>query len=72
VKSSGASGENGVQMLFLAGPGWGWKGGPMSKSITGTSDGWQTVTVSGTVPADADVVRVNLVSKKQQRDRAVR
>lgn len=63
VKTTSATGENGVQILFLSGPGWGWKGGPTSAAVTGTSD-WQTVTVSGTVPDDADVVRVNLESKK--------
>jgi hypothetical protein len=62
VKTDLATGDNGVQLLFLAGPGWGWKGGPVSQTITGTAD-WETVTVTGTVPDDADVVRVNLVSK---------
>jgi hypothetical protein len=62
IKTTAATGANGVQILFLSGPGWGWKGGPMSASITGTNE-WQTVHVTGTVPADADVVRVNLVSK---------
>ena len=63
VKTTNATGENGVQILFLSGPGWGWKGGPTSATVTGTGD-WKTVMVSGTVPDDADVVRVNLVSKK--------
>jgi len=62
MKSISATGENTAQILFLSGPGWGWKGGPMTKSVTGTTD-WQTVTVAGIVPEDADVVRVNLVSK---------
>jgi hypothetical protein len=63
VKTAGATGENGVQILFLSGPGWGWKGGPVSPTATGTTGEWKTVTVTGTVPDDADVVRVNLVSK---------
>jgi hypothetical protein len=63
IDTADATGENGVQILFLSGPGWGWKGGPTSTTITGTTGGWKTVTVTGTVPDDADVVRVNLVSK---------
>lgn len=62
VKTTDATGENGVQILFLSGPGWGWRGGPTSDTMTGTND-WKTVTVTGIVPDDADVVRVNLVSK---------
>jgi hypothetical protein len=63
VRGINATGTNAVQILFLSGPGWGWKGGPTSKSITGNTQ-WQEITVTGTVPADADVVRVNLVSKE--------
>lgn len=62
MKTTNATGTNSVQILYLAGPGWGWKGGPSSKAITGTTD-WQTATVTGVVPSDADFVRVNLVSK---------
>lgn len=62
VKTTNATGENALQILFLAGSGWGWKGGPSSPTLVGTQD-WQTVTVTGTVPDDADVVRVNLASK---------
>ena len=62
IKTTSATGENAVQILYLSGPGWGWKGGPSSQTITGTHD-WQTVTITGTVPEDADVVRVNCVSK---------
>lgn len=63
IKAERATGENGIQILFLSGPGWGWKGGPTSATVTGTTDGWRSVSVTGTVPPDADVVRVNLVSK---------
>ncbi|MBV9851105.1 MAG: endo-1,4-beta-xylanase [Armatimonadetes bacterium] len=62
VKATDATGDNGVQILFLSGPGWGWRGGPASATVIGTTD-WRTATVSGIVPDDADVVRVNLVSK---------
>ncbi|MBV9469948.1 MAG: endo-1,4-beta-xylanase [Abitibacteriaceae bacterium] len=62
IKTNTATGDNGVQILFLAGSGWGWRGGPTTATVTGTTD-WQTVKVTGTVPDDADVVRVNLVSK---------
>ena len=62
IKATDATGENGAQILFLSGPGWGWRGGPASATVTGTT-GWKTVTVTGTVPDDADVVRVNLISK---------
>lgn len=62
IKTTNATGENGAQIMFISGPGWGFKGGPTTPTVTGTGD-WKTVTVTGTVPDDADVVRVNLVSK---------
>lgn len=63
IKADHATGENCVQILYLSGPGWGYKGGPKTESITGSTEGWKLVEVKGTVPHDADVVRVNLVSK---------
>lgn len=63
VQATSATGENAIQILFLAGPGWGWRGGPSSKTVTGTTDGWVPVKTTGTVPEDADIIRVNLVSK---------
>lgn len=62
IKTVGATGDNGAQILFLGGSGWGWRGGPTTATVTGTAD-WQTILVTGVVPDDADVVRVNLVSK---------
>jgi hypothetical protein len=62
MKAEDATGENYVQILFLGGPGWAWKGGPTSAALTGSKD-WHEVTVTGTVPEDADIVRINLVSK---------
>lgn len=63
IKTTSATGENYAQILFLGGPGWSWKGGPQTESTTGTTEGWRTLTVRGQTPKDADVVRVNLVSK---------
>ncbi len=63
LKTDHATGANGMQILFLGGPGWSWKGGPESKSVDGTTSGWVKVTITGTVPADADVVRINLFSR---------
>lgn len=62
VRSRDATGENCLQLLYLSGPGWGWKGGPKSESLIGTSD-WKSFTLTGVVPDDADVVRVNCISK---------
>ncbi|MCL5283269.1 MAG: glycosyl hydrolase [Armatimonadetes bacterium] len=63
IKATDATGDNGMQLLFLSGPGWGWKGGPETKTVTGTTEGWKKMTVRGIVPQDADVVRVNLFSR---------
>lgn len=63
IRTTDATGENRIQILFLSGPGWGWRGGPVSPTVAGTTERWQTVTVTGTVPEDCGVVRVNLVSK---------
>lgn len=63
IKMTSATGKNYAQILFLGGPGWSWKDGPKSDSQTGSSEEWKPFSITGTVPEDADVVRVNLVSK---------
>jgi len=63
MRADHATGENCVQIQYFAGPGWGNKDGPKSESITGSTQGWKTVEVKGTVPKDADMVRINLVSR---------
>jgi hypothetical protein len=63
MKTDNATGENCVQLMWYGNSGWRMIEGPKSRSLTGNSDGWTTVTVEGVVPADADVVRVALVSR---------
>ncbi|MCX7717729.1 MAG: glycosyl hydrolase [Candidatus Sumerlaeaceae bacterium] len=63
MRTEAATGENCVQLMWYGNSGWRLIEGPKSKSLTGQSGGWTTVTVEGIVPEDADVVRVALVSK---------
>jgi hypothetical protein len=62
VRAENATGENSVQLNFYGNTGWGDRGGPQSATTTGTTEGWRTVEISGTAPANADVLRVNCVS----------
>lgn len=63
MKTEGATGENCVQLMWYGNSGWRMIEGPKSRLLAGTSEGWTTVSAEGVVPADADVVRVALVSK---------
>ena len=62
IKTEGVTGQNGAQMVFLSGPGWGWRGGPSVLEKSASTSGYRTLTFSGTVPDDADVIRIDLFS----------
>lgn len=62
MRTKDATGENFAQLYFLTGPGWGAGGNRKSSPITGTTNGWMQVEVSGVVPEGSDMLRINLSS----------
>jgi len=63
IKMENATGNNQIGFFWYSGNQWTYKGEVRSENITGTSD-WKKVTVEGTCPEDACLVRVNLISEK--------
>lgn len=62
IKLENATGNNQIGFFWYSGNQWTYKGEIRSENITGTSD-WKKVTVEATCPADACLVRVNLISE---------
>ncbi|MBX7244795.1 MAG: hypothetical protein K1X53_04810 [Candidatus Sumerlaeaceae bacterium] len=65
IKTTSATGENRVALRYLGGPGWQPVGVSESESTSGTTE-WKTLTVTGQVPHNGDVIRINLVSRKNE------
>lgn len=62
IKTQDATGNNQIALYWYKGNMWTYTGEVRSESVTGTSD-WRKVTVEGVCPADACLVRVNLISE---------
>ena len=68
IRALDATGQNGVAVSFLHGPGWQYLKDEESETVEGDTDDWQEVSVTATCPDDASTVRINLFSRANSGD----
>ena len=66
VRGIGATGTNAIALYFWDGVGWGYVGSVLSPPLPPGNTSWRKLTVAATVPSRAYMVRVDLISRKNQ------
>lgn len=62
IRTENATGNNQIALYWYKGNMWTYVGEARSESVSGTSD-WRKISMEGVCPADAWLVRVNLISE---------